>query len=303
MIFAGDKVDPEAYNQLLFEQQRLLPFKIAKVASAPADKPWTIDRATAEGPPFGKFRQAKEYGSIDRIKVHRMLSLEEPKGDEAKPLLEESRVLIRYSDGRPAVAARKRPGQGEVLLFTTSVNDLAWTDWFTANPAFVPFIQVVLNHLLEGRPQAFNRVAGEPLLWQAPPADAELAHDLIAPDGARSRIGYPTITAGRALLTAGDITRAGLYRIVTAGREPTDDTPVFAVTPDLRETEDLETLTPTQIDERLGRKVIHLTAADDGAVFSGAERLKQEWTVWLLVSLLLFVLGEMVLAWYCGRAW
>ena len=216
-------------------------------------------------------------------------------------------MLIRYSDGRPAVAARKRPGQGEVLLFTTSVNESAWTDWFSTKAAFLPFIQVALNHLLEGRPQAFNRVAGEPLLWQAPQADAELAHDLVAPDGARlPAIGYPTITAGRPLLTAEGSHHPGGRiggRIVAAGRDVTDETPVFAVAPDLRETEDLETLAPAQIDERLGFRAIHLTAGDDGAVFSGAERLKQEWTVWLLVGVLLLVLGEMALAWYCGRAW
>ena len=30
----------------------------------------------------------------------------------------------------------------------------------------------------------------------------------------------------------------------------------------------------------LGLKPVHLVAGEDGTVFSGAERLKREWTVW-----------------------
>ena len=105
------------------------------------------------------------------------------------------------------------------------------------------------------------------------------------------------------MLTATDTVRAGLYRVVPASQEVSDATPVFAVTSDIRETEDLEMLTPAQIDEQLGFAAFHLTASDDGGVFSGAERLKREWTVWLLAALLLLVLGEMAFAWYCGRAW
>jgi hypothetical protein len=301
MIFAGDRVDAEPYNRLLFAQQRLLPYRIEKVLSSPEDRPWTLDRATAAGEPFGRFRQDEGYASIDRMEARRILALGAPKADD-RTLLEESRVLIRYNDGRPAIASRRRPGQGEVMLFTTSVNDPAWSDWYVAR-AFVPFVQVALHHLLDGRPQAFNRTAGEPILWQAPVSESENAYDLLTPDGGRVRLGYPTVTAGRALLTAPDVTRAGLYRIVPAGRDAADESPLFAVTPNPNETEDLQTLAPAQIDGRIGFAGVHVTAADDGAVFSGAERLKQEWTVWLLVGLLVLVLGEMALAWYCGRGW
>ena len=69
------------------------------------------------------------------------------------------------------------------------------------------------------------------------------------------------------------------------------------------ETETLEAWTDQQIDERLGFKPIHLTAGDDVAVFSGAERQNREWTPWLLMVVLAMAFVETGLAWLCGRPW
>ena len=65
----------------------------------------------------------------------------------------------------------------------------------------------------------------------------------------------------------------------------------------------MNALSASQLDEQLGVQLLHLTAGDDGGDFSGAERLKREWTIWLLVGLLVLVLAEAGLAWVCGRAW
>lgn len=304
MIFAGERVEPEAYNDLLYLQARLLPYPISRVENAARDKPWTLDRQSAEKEPFSRFRQEVGYASIDRIEVRKSLvlnekDLEHPVGGE------EVSVLLRNKGGLPAVAARKRPGQGEVLFFTTSVSDPHWSDWFIS-PAFVPFVQVTLNHLLDSRPGAFNRVAGEVLAWQPPRADAERSFDLVMPGGERERLGYPVSEEGRLVLRGPATTHAGIYRILPtdgiSDEKEIDGIP-FAVTPNLAESEDLEATTPERLNERFGFSIVHLTAGDDGAVFSGAERLKREWTVWLLGVLLVMVVGEMMLAWKCGRAW
>lgn len=297
VVFAGNRVAPEPYNRLLFDQLRLLPYRIAKVETAPRDRPFVVDRQSADEPPYLRFRDERGYAGLDRVEVRRLLALD----TSDKALADESRVLLRYSGGLPAVASRKRAGQGEVLLFTTSVSDPAWSDWFVS-PAFVPFVQETLGHLLEGRPRALNRVAGEPLVRQVTPAEAETAFDLVPPDGQRRRLGYPVSVGGRLTVTADDVDRAGLYRISAVGEERPNE-PTFAVVPQLRETEEMEALTPEQIDKRLGFAVFHVTAGDDGSVFSGAERLRREWTPWLLGVLLVAVVAEMVFAWYCGRSW
>jgi hypothetical protein len=314
MIFAGDHVEPESYNRLLHEQYRLLPSKISRMAEAPADKPWTLDRQSAESHPFAKFREEASYAGIDRVEVRRFLELEQPA--EPAGSLDERRDLLRYSNGAPAIATRKRPGEGEVMLFTTSVSDSRWTEWFVTR-FFVPFVQVSLNYLLQGQPQAHNRIAGEPLHWQAPRAGTARAYDLVRPDGEHVRLGYPETVAGRPLVIAEDTAKAGLYRILAADRQKqpeanvdadarTDSEPEgvpFAVAPDVRDSEQLQPASVEDIDNQLGFKAAHLIAGEEGGLFGSAERMKDEWTMWLLATLFVLVVGETVLAWFCGRAW
>jgi hypothetical protein len=295
LIIAGPRVVPTSYNTLLFDQARVLPYRLAeKVASAPEDKGWLLARETAEGP-YARFRDGKSYEMISRIEVRRAI---EPVFDPAE---EESRVLVRYGTGKPAIVSRKKAGQGEVLLFTTSLSDAQWSDW-QLSTAFVPFVQVTLGHLLESRPDEVNRVAGEPLVHQVPRGAEEAAFDLVPPVGPPRRLDVPAAVRGRHLVTASDTARAGLYFITPAGRLPSPEDPVFAVAPDLRETEGLEVMTPAEIDELIGFKAYHV-AGVEGAAQSGAQRLLREWTVWALLILLLLVLAEMALAWHCGRAW
>ncbi|MHB1423572.1 MAG: BatA domain-containing protein [Gemmataceae bacterium] len=313
MIFAGDRVEPESYNRLLFEQHHLLPMKIAHIVDAPAGKSWTLDRQSAGSHPFAKFREEAGYAGVDRVEVRRILELEKPAA--AAGALDETHVLLRYSNGAAAIASRKRPGEGEVMLFTTSVSDPRWTDWFIS-PAFVPFVQVSLNYLLQGQPQAHNRVAGEPLHLQTPKAGTASAYDLVRPDGEFIRLGYPETVAGRPLVTAEDTARAGIYRIVRVDRkqrsgdetgdERTNEEPdgvPFAVTPDVRDSEQLHPVSAADIDGQLGFKAVHWTAGDDSGLFGSGERMKDEWTMWLLTALFVLVLGETVLAWFCGRVW
>jgi hypothetical protein len=313
MIFAGDRVDAESYNRLLHEQHRLMPLKITRVAEAPADKPWTLDRQSAESHPFAKFREEEGYAGIDRVEVRRALELD--KQPESSGTLDETRVLLRYSNGGVAIASRKRPGEGEILFFTTSVHDTRWTDWFIT-PTFVPFVQVSLNYLLQGQPQEHNRVVGEPLHWQTAKAGTLSAYDLVRPDGEHVRLGYPETVAGRPLVSTADTPRAGVYRIMRADRqvqpgdeaadaktnEEPDGVP-FAVTADVRDSEQLQPASIEEIDSQLSFKPMHLTAGDEGGLFGSAERMKNEWTMWLLAALFVLVLSETVLAWFCGRAW
>ncbi|MCI0639647.1 MAG: hypothetical protein L0Y70_11270, partial [Gemmataceae bacterium] len=77
----------------------------------------------------------------------------------------------------------------------------------------------------------------------------------------------------------------------------------LAVTPDLRESQDLETLSEEQLTQRLGFTPIHLVAGAAETNQSGADRLNREWTMWFLWALLALALGEMTLAYWCGRAW
>src|SRR5438128_2826465 len=324
MIFAGDQVTPEPYNGILFEQHHLLPSKLAgKVLHYP-DEPLHLNRDSANAASFAILGTDEFYKAINGVSIRRTLDVEEPDrtsgSDAPKEQKDGPRVILRYSDGRAAVISKKVDA-GEVLLVATAA-DLSWNDWPLWKGMYVPFVDMALNHLLRGQTQNHNLTAGEPLHWVLAEYHGNQAFALVQPDGRRIRLGRAAPADGRGIVTADELFRAGVYRLLpdaennqvvnkalqSSSRKKslaaaTGDGVPFAVVPDLRETENLEAWTDQQIDERLGFKPIHLTGGDDVAVFSGAERQNREWTPWLLMVVLAMAFVETGLAWLCGRPW
>jgi hypothetical protein len=140
----------------------------------------------------------------------------------------------------------------------------------------------------------------------------EHVYNLVHPDKTVERLAQPIKVGNRMVIIKNDLAKAGVYRIFSNARgdEGADitaamksSTPV-AVTPDLSESADLTTLAEAQIDERLGFQPIHIVAGAGAAGgSSGADRLNREWTVWVLLAVLVLVLFEVALAWWCGRGW
>jgi hypothetical protein len=306
LVFGGDQVAPASYNQILYQQQGLLPLPLAKPVVVNADQAFKLDRKSSADLPFlRRFREDKYYEAINEMPVWGALAIQET--DQAKG---EGRVLLRYDNGQAAVVSR-RVGAGEVLLVTTSA-DLSWTMWPLWKGMYPPLMRQLLVHLLQGQAQTHNRVAGESIQWYAGERDAGRPFAVVLPDQKRVRLGVPEAFQGRSLVTAYETALAGIYRLAPAdgparddGAKPqeADEGVPFAVVPNLRESEDLSSLSDEQIDERLDFKPLHLLAGDDPTVFSGAERLNREWTTWLLAALLALVLVEAGWAWLCGRAW
>jgi hypothetical protein len=154
--------------------------------------------------------------------------------------------------------------------------------------------------MIERSGAAFNRVAGETLKWT--PQDLQKEYLVVPPDGEREFLGKPKLSEGRGRLKAFDTSRAGVYQIVVAGpKEIAGERFVF--NPDLVESANLESISDEQIDTQLGVQPVHLKTGFDGSSFTGTERSRKEWTVWVLAALLFFALGETLWAWFCGRSW
>jgi hypothetical protein len=215
----------------------------------------------------------------------------------------------------PALASKKVDA-GEVLLLATAADpgwkegssDLVWTNW-PLHPAYVPFIDVAVAHLLHGQTQNHNLTAGETLRWY--PADLlPRSFALQHPDGTNVRLGLPEKAGNRTVVTATDLTTAGVYRLIASG---SGDAVVggleqkklgvpLAVIPDLRESENLESFSDAELDQRLGFTPIHLNAGG-ATTISASDRLNREWTLWLLMAVFALAICEALLAWWCGRAW
>jgi hypothetical protein len=224
-------------------------------------------------------------------------------------------VALRFQNGLPVLVSKKIDA-GEVVLVTTAAerggkdesSDPTWTDW-PLRFVYVPFIDVMVAHLLHGQTQNHNLTAGETLRWY-PSDKLTRSFTLTMPDGSRQRLGLPEKVGNRLVVTANDLPNAGVHRLVEALPSDTattsDDKKAgipLAVTPDLRESENLESFTDEQLDQRLGFAATHLTAGADGAPLTLTDRLNREWTMWLLMAVLALVIMEAVLAWWCGRAW
>jgi hypothetical protein len=296
LVFAGPRVLPELYNRVLFEEHGLLPWRISGIETAPAAAPIRPDPLAGALAPFlAAFREEPLVRVSDAL-VTQWAALEERETAD-------SRVALRYTNRKAAVATR-RVGAGEVVLVTTTA-DPRWTDW-PLRHTYLPFVHVALGRLLDSGTERHNRTAGQPLRWNPPAPEGNRVYVAVEPDGRRVRLGVPAMVEGQPVVTAPGTWRAGVYRVLPEGapaEERAGEGAVFAVAPDLRESENLEALSEKEIDDRLGIKVKHVTAGEDLSALAGAERLKQEWTLWVLLAVFLLVAFETVLAWYCGRGW
>jgi hypothetical protein len=243
---------------------------------------------------------------------------EDKKDKEANPLS----VIMRVNTGQPIVVSKKI-GAGEVIFVATAAHTEGWLDpiafipnWtdFATAPEFTPFIHVTVNHLVHMQTQTYNLVAGQTLKWY-PQDKQDHAYYLVHPDGRKvDRLGVPEKHDNRLVVTAADLPSAGIYylKALPRGSETNETidpaeavktgTPI-AVIPDLRESEDLTSLTNSEIDAQLGFTPIHIIAGETSSASTGADRLNREWTVWALLAVLALVLFEVILAWWCGKAW
>jgi hypothetical protein len=312
MIFAGPHLEPDEYNKVLGDKLGLLPLQLGKPYEAPKDKPLHPDQASAELHSFlAKFRE-KNYDAIGNVEV------QQTQTTRALPGKAKTEVILRWSDGQPAMAQRQVK-RGQVLLFTTTA-DMHWSEW-PLSPTYLPLIQSALGQVLQAPLAGHNRRVGEALVWNPPLYDENRVHVVSFPPRAGAppedrSLGLPRDENDESVVTFTDTSRAGVYQIRPVGGEPaggarvTDLAPtagrlvggLFAVAPDLRETENLESLSDQQIDEQLGFQAIHWTAGQGGGALS-SERFTREWTMWLLAGVLGLVLFETALAWFCGRAW
>lgn len=296
LITSGSNIQKDVYNRLLGSGgSKLLPVELGDTFEAPKNTPIFPDPNSIDEKSFlARFKLSANdpFLQLRDAFVLKGTNVVEPKEN----LKDSGRVLMRYNDGRPALLS-KQVGDGEVLFLTTAVDK----DWgfFATNLTFQPFVHGALTHLIERSATAFNRVAGEPIRWT--PKELNRSYVVTRPDGQKVRLGKPQGGASEQLaVTVSDTSRAGVYSISEEGSEAGTR---FAVIPDLRESETMDPLPDAQIDELLGFKPAHLTTGAEATATAESVRNRNEWTVTVLLALLLFAVFETAWAWFCGKAW
>jgi hypothetical protein len=309
IIYAGPRVDAKTYNEVLFDQYALLPMKLAKPYTTPRDRLVLLDPDSVRRDSYlGKFRDPP-YNKIITVNLTTAYDLESP-GQQSQ---DTSKTLLSYTNGKPAIVA-KQHGVGEVLFCTTTAN-ATWTDWpKSIGHSYVPFLTETLKHLLQGPLAQHNRRAGDSLVYHPQEVDETTEHVLLKPGGAevRLKVKPPDGAGERATVASPAITRAGIYRIlpvrgdtVTRPEAEKSNEPagaLYAVTPDLRESEDLSTYSDKEIDDQLGFRPVHLVAGE-GLTTESVVRSSGEWWWYILLAVIGIAAFETGLAWFCSRAW
>jgi hypothetical protein len=320
IVYGGERVETDDYNSVLGERG-LLPVPLAGTRSYPVEAPLTFDRTSAGAPAFRRFAEDDYYKELANIPVYTTVGLNEPAaGAKGAKDADVARVIFRYHDGQPAMVARK-VGAGEVLFIGTSPDpgtkpkslEATW-NYLHLWPGYVPLCEAGVNHLLSGQAQSHNLTAGEVLRYFPPDEAANRSFLLVLPgerkdgaphlltDGKKVPLGSAVDAGGRKLVTASGLARAGVYRLTTRENDAEDSRP-FAVTADVRESLDLDSLSEAEIDAQVGFTPLHVAVKEGETPEFAAARTNREWTVYLLWLVLGLAVSESLLAWFCGRAW
>ncbi len=288
VIGSGENIIPARYNQVLGSQGLdLLPADLVQAIIADPQQPFKIAPDSTLTPSYLERFTNEPYRTVTAD-----ADLQKVVGVKTEGM--KGRVLMRLANQQPFVLSRTF-GEGEVIFIAGSLDE-KWGNWPAKAGSFLSFQQLTLAHLCGKTIRGWNVTAGEAIVWY--PGDAEAKYSLLTPDDRTLPLGPaggepPTITTTETVL-------AGPYRIVSE-QVDRETAPIFAVAPDLAETNDLATMRNPELEQLLGFKPVFLDAgAPEGLK---TERAKREWTVWLLLALFFLAVGESIWAWYCGKAW
>ena len=168
LIFAGDAIEVDWYNQQLFDNgDGLLPMPIDSLQgrSIPgsARPSATVANQFFEHPALAFFNEPQN-GGTSRAKFHRWLHLkltDEYSAAARASVESNSHVLARLSTGAPWMV-EKPFGRGRVIMVATTAD----SDWgnLPALPAYVPLIQRLTVYLASSVTPPNNLNPGEPLV-------------------------------------------------------------------------------------------------------------------------------------------
>jgi hypothetical protein len=158
IVFVGDQVDPQLYNDRLFRDGAgLLPARLNGVIEDPVTG---LVMEPADDSPLAALTKVSP-AALGRIVAKKYVAAEVARRSE------QVRVLARWNDpqGRPAVI-EKRFGRGRVLLWTVTA-DRQWSDW-PIDPVYVLAVRSAATAVARSDANAADVLAGQPIRIQLP---------------------------------------------------------------------------------------------------------------------------------------
>jgi hypothetical protein len=188
----------------------VLPGKMVRQAKAPGDV--YLKPGLSSHPMLDAFRAIDQTVPWELAPVLRYWQLKEPADDAS--------VIVRFSDGSPAILERPL-GAGRVVAMTTPISDLpgneAWND--LPRGAVWPFVMLVngmASYLAGSLDQALNYSAGETVVLRLGPKRAHRSYAMSAPGDFEVRL-TPDLAQNTLIVTSTDA--VGNYRVAAGGAE------------------------------------------------------------------------------------
>jgi hypothetical protein len=306
MIFVGDQVDPDNYNQVLGRDGiELMPAQLQSINDQPVNG-FILESNSPS--PLDAMRQLNP-SVLERIRTNKYYQLQLP--SENTPGV---RVLARWNDADSSPAAvEKIVGRGRVLLWTVTANK-AWGDWPT-QPSYVLAMREGGKAIV--RPSGLRDITAGEAIRRTIAADVQVRKPTIdVPDATEPlplaieadrstkstnskslQTDSDAQPAGR-MLSYTDTRRAGLYRLNWEAEPGGAENDLFAVNPDLREG-DLTSISADDLRSLWGELQPEIVAADH-ADANATARGQEIWRP-LAMSLLALMVLEACFATWVGR--
>lgn len=294
IVFVGDNVRPERYNQQLYEKTALLPGKLLPGRFGSSEEGFGLATDELSHPIVAFFGAKETQPFLAKARFFKAIGIEPSSDEEAAPPAEgvghETDVVARFTDGRPAIVERKL-GRGSVVLFASTA-DKAWTD-FPLRPAYLPVVKRAVQHVTLGRRPRKNLEAHDRITDILGVRDAgeqvSVRYPKRAERGGREVQAALSPGGDIAVVEITDTDVAGFYEFTVkateAGQAPR--TSYFAVNPPPAES-NLEPLTQADLSGRYPNFAFNwVDRADDLQKALKEERVGRE--IWPIFIALVFI--------------
>jgi hypothetical protein len=287
LLFPGASTDPGRINAALGTGERFLPARLGAPRVLTEENALTLNPASISHPALNTFRDSEEV-NLTSARFTRVFDLTTVAEDET------TRVLVRFSDGKPALVERAF-GQGKVVLSAfaagTSGSSLPY------KPAYVPLVHQLVAYLAAGPTAQRNLQIGELISTRFDVKEANRPVRLTDPSGQTS-LQKTTLGAEGVVFSYAATERAGLYRIGLSGEDLAE---AFAVNLPPGES-DLASAQERQVRAAVGEVPVQFARGTDDltTVVSRSRRGIEIWRALVYAALGLLFL-EALLAQRFGR--
>ncbi|QDT97588.1 BatA domain-containing protein [Gimesia aquarii] len=292
MIFAGDQLDLELYNERLFKGGRgLLPAQIDKIRDLQTQG--LVIEPIADSPIETLKSLTPEL--LSRVRPRRFADVSLDPGTDQQQV----RVLARWNDAQQSPAVlEKRFGEGRVIFWTITA-DKSWSDW-PAEASFVLAMRVAAQQIAADIQRGENLIAGEPINYELETVTVPQSGDLnwLDREASSLEITFGNIDETKTMLSSPAIRFSGVAEATWQTPQLGEQSQKFAINANVEDSLQKK-LNEQALQQFLGRmplKLIRYQGKEMDLSTDGTELWR-----YLAVLLLGCLISESMLATWIGR--